>query len=141
MALENERDVEAVAQCLSECADAVHERIKAAIKNREIERDQAQSLFQEESLLRRRANGLYIDAAKGVVAGLAESQADLLAAIDNAKEQIGQIKEVARFIDLVADLAVLAAAVGAGKPAPIVAALKEVREGVEAMNPQPSDVV
>ncbi|GGB99184.1 hypothetical protein GCM10011352_26700 [Marinobacterium zhoushanense] len=138
MALANEMEVEAFAQCLTECADAIHERIKAAIKNREIERDQAQSMFQEESLLRQRANGLYIDAANSVVAGLTEPQDALLAAIDNANDRIQQIKEIAGFIDLVTDLAVLAAAVSAAKPAPILAALKEVKEDVDAVNSQHS---
>ncbi|MBV1787516.1 hypothetical protein KQ940_05545 [Marinobacterium sp. D7] len=133
MALANEMEVEALAQSLTECADAVHERIKAAIKHREIERDQAQAMFQEENLLRQRANGLYIDAAKSVVEGLTEPQEGLLAAVNKAREQI---EEIARFIDLVTDLAVLAAAVSAGKPAPILAALKEVKDGVDDVNSQ-----
>lgn len=136
MALENEMEVEALAQSLTECADSIHEKIKAAIKLGRLERDQAQSMFQEENLLRQRANGLYIDAAKFVVEGLAEPQAGLLAAIDKAKERIGEIEEIARFIDLVSDVVLLASAVSAGKPAPIASALKEVKDDLEALNNQ-----
>ena len=56
-----------------------------------------------------------------------------MALIDTAKETIKTIKEVARIIDLIADLLALAAATYAAKPAPILAALKEVKKSIDAL--------
>jgi hypothetical protein len=108
-----------------------------AIKNKEIDQYTAQSIFQDEASLRQRANSLYIDAANCVVDGLSESQKSIIDLIDTAKEKIKTIKKIASFIDFIADLLVLAAAAYAAKPAPILAALKEVKDDVVALNKEP----
>jgi hypothetical protein len=133
MALANQKQVEALADNLTQCADSIHERLKKAIKNKEIDQYTAQSIFQDEAILRQRANSLYIDAANCVVADLADSQKDVMTLIDTAKETVKTIEGIARFIDLIADLLVLAAAAYAAKPGPILAAFKEVKNDVDAL--------
>ena len=133
MALANRKQVEALADVMTGCADAIHSRLMQAIRNKEIDRYTAQTIFQDEAVLRQRANSLYIDAANCVVEDLAQSQKSVLELINGAKAKIKVIQEIAGFIDLVADLLVLAAAAYAAKPVPIMAALKEVQDDVEAL--------
>ena len=133
MALANKEQVEALADNITKCADSIHARLMKAIQNKEIDHSAAQSIFQDESTLRQQANSLYIDAAKCIVENLAEPQENLMALIDTAKETIRTIENIARFIDLIADLLALAAAAYAAKPAPILAALKEVKKSIDAL--------
>ncbi|MDQ3565758.1 MAG: hypothetical protein M3436_17180 [Pseudomonadota bacterium] len=104
-----------------------------AIQKGDIDRLQAQAVFQNETMLRQKANGLYIDAASCVVANLAASQERLMGVVAEAKATIKTVKEIAAAIDLVADLLVLAAAAYAAKPGPILSALKDVKEDVDAL--------
>lgn len=134
MALANQKQVEALADNLTGCANSIHDRLMKAIKNKEIDRDSAQLIFQDETSLRQRANGLYIDAANCVVEGLTESQKIIINLIDTANEKIKTIKRMASFVDLVADLLALAAAAYTAKPALILAAIKEVKEDVDALS-------
>jgi hypothetical protein len=130
MALANKEQVEALADNITKCADSIHDRLMRAIENKEIDHSAAQSLFQDESTLRQQANSLYINAAKRVVEGLAEPQENIMALIDSAKETIKTIEDMARIIDLIANLLVLATAVYNAKPASILAALKEVKGSI-----------
>ncbi|HBI47775.1 MAG TPA: hypothetical protein DDX93_03535 [Smithella sp.] len=134
MALANQKQVEDLADKISECADSIHVRLMKAIKNKEIDQYTAQSTFQDEATLRQRANSLYIDAANCIVEGLSESQKSIIDLIDTAKDKIKTIKKIAGFIDFIADLLVLAAAAYAAKPAPILAALQEVKKDVDTLN-------
>ena len=133
MALASQKQVEALADNLTECADSIRDRLKKAIKNKEIDQYTAQSIFQDEAILRQRANSIYIGAANCVVDGLTESQKNVMALIDTAKETMKRIEDIGRFIDLIADLLVLGAAAYAAKPAPILAALKEVSEDIDTL--------
>lgn len=133
MALETTEQIEALADELSRCADSIHSRLMVAIKEGEIKKPKAQLIFQDESSLRQFASGLYIDAANCVVDDLEEPQQDILNLVDSAKNEIQKIKEIASFIDLIADLLVLAAAAYAGKPKPILSALKEIRKDVKEL--------
>lgn len=133
MALATQQQVEEFADKITECADSIHARLMQAIKHKEIEQSAAQSVFQDEAILRQRANSLYLDAAKCVVDGLAEPQEEMLGLIETANKKIKTISKIASFIDLIADLLVLAAAAYAAKPAPLLAALKEVKEDVAAL--------
>lgn len=133
MALATQQQVEALADEITECADSIHTRLMQAIKNKEIDQSAAQSIFQDETILRQRANSLYLDAAICVVEGLAETQEEMLGLIETANEKIKTISKIASLIDLIADLLVLAAAAYAAKPAPILAALKEVKADVAAL--------
>lgn len=134
MALANQKQVEDLADKLSECADSIHVRLMKAIKNKEIDQYTAQLIFQDEAILRQRANSLYIDAANCIVDGLSQSQKSIIDLIDTAKDKIRTIKKIAGFMDFIADLLVLAAAAYAAKPAPILAALEEIKKDIEALN-------
>lgn len=134
MALANQKQVEYLADKISECADSIHVRLMKAIKNKEIDQYTAQLIFQDEAILRQRANSLYIDAANCIVDGLSQSQKSIIDLIDTAKDKIRTIKKIAGFMDFIADLLVLAAAAYAAKPAPILAALEEIKKDIEALN-------
>ena len=134
MALSNQKQVEDFADKISECADSIHVRLMKAIKNKEIDQYTAQLIFQDEVTLRQRANSLYIDAVNCIVDGLSQSQKSIMELIDAAKDKIRTIKKIAGFMDFIADLLVLAAAAYAAKPAPILAALEEVRKDLEDLN-------
>lgn len=134
MALSNLSEVEALANKVTECANAIHSRLMTAINNKEIDQAKAQALFQDETILRQRANSLYLDAANCVVANLQISQDDLLGVIEDAQNSMAKIEKVAHFIDLIADILMLVAAAYAAKPAPILAAVKEVKSDLDALN-------
>lgn len=134
MALGNAAEVEALANKVTDCANAIHSRLMDAIKNKEIDQTTAQAIFQDETILRQRANSLYLDAANCIVTDLKTSQAELLGVVENAKDAMEKIKKIAQFIDLAADILLLVAAAYAAKPAPIVAALKEVKSDLDGLN-------
>lgn len=133
MALSTEQEVEELADALVGSADAIHQRILEGIENKELNQAKAQSLFQDETSLRVKVNALYLEAAKLVVKDLDKAQNQLISVVKRATTQIRTIEKMDAFIDLVADLLVLAASAYAAKPGPIVAALDEVRKDVEQL--------
>jgi oligoendopeptidase F len=133
MALEKKQQVEQLADQLTASADEVRARLMQAIKKKEISPENARATFQSETSLRQQANGLYIDAAVHIVKDLDISQQEFTGVIENANQRIAKVKEIAAFLDLVADLLALAAAVYAGKPKPILAAFEEVRGDLKAL--------
>lgn len=139
MALTTQAQIETVAAELNNCADIIHERLMKAVKRKEIARADAQLIFQDEIILRQKANGLYIDAANSVVIGLMETQKSLLETIGLAKQKLRKIRDIATFIDLTADLIVLAAAISTAKPPAILAALKEIKKDCEEIKAAKND--
>jgi hypothetical protein len=133
MALSKEEEVEQLADSLGKSADAIHERILEGIQKKDLTRAQAHSLFQDETALRIKANALYLEAVILVVRDLELAQTELIKVINQATSEIKKIERITAFIDLVADLLVLAAAAYAGKPGPILAAVEEVRNDVEEL--------
>jgi hypothetical protein len=133
MALSNKQEVEELADALVVSADAVHERILQGIASKKLNQTKAQSLFQDETSLRITANALYLEAAKLVIKNLDKPQNQLIRVVKKATVEIKKIEKIAAFIDLVADLLVLAAAAYAAKPGPIVAALDEVQKDVDQL--------
>jgi hypothetical protein len=134
MALSTVTQIQQIATELQDAADAIHLRLMTAIQNNEIEQPAAQSLFQDEALLRQRSNSLYIEAIDSVVKGLQDSQASVMKVIVDANTTLQNIEHIKAFIDLVADLLVLAAAVYAAKPGPIVSALNEIKKDTAALD-------
>jgi hypothetical protein len=130
---------EALADKLSECADEIHARMVATIKGydgREVpatEQAALRTLWDQELVLRQRANGLYTEAAANAIAGLGEHKAQLSRLTAEAAEKIRTIARVSDAVGLVAALAALAGAAALGEPAPIVAALGKLRTQVAAM--------
>jgi hypothetical protein len=133
MALKNQEQVVELADKITACADSIHNQLIKDIKDNKIDQSKSQLIFQDEQILRQRASSLYIDAANCVVAGLQESQENLIELINIAKEKIETVKRIASCIDLIADLLVLAAAAYAAKPDPILSALKEIKVDIEAL--------
>lgn len=82
---------------------------------------------------------MYIDAANSVVIGLMETQKSLLETIGLAKQKLRKIRDVATFIDLTADLIVLAVAISTAKPPAILAALKEIKKDCEEIKAAKND--
>jgi len=134
VALKKPEQIIALADQISACADLIHKRLITAIKKKKITSDEAWSVFRNETILHEYANSLYIDAAIHIINELEKPQEEVTGLIDSAKEKIEKIEGIASFIDLVADLVVFAAAVYTKKPAPILAALEEIKNDVEALS-------
>ncbi len=131
MALETEADLVALADGLTQSADVIHARLTKALQDHQTDQATAQRIFQEEGVLRQRANALYLDAASRVMAGLQPAQASLLDLMTAANDRIASAKDVSLGLALIADLLALAAAAGTAKARPILAALQALRKDVE----------
>jgi hypothetical protein len=127
MALERPEDIEAVADGLTALAETLHRRLMKAIKAGQVDQPTALGLFQEEAQVRRQANALYADAASKVVQDLALPQKELLATVAKAKDRIQAIEDFRTWMELLGDIVVLGTAILAGKPALILAAVKELK--------------
>jgi len=127
MALDKPEDIEALADGLSDMADAMHKRLLKAIKSAEIEQAEVQTQFQREALLRQKANSLYADCAGAVVEGLPLTQSELLKVVQAAQDRLQSIEDLRKGMEIFGDILVLRASVMAGKPGPILAAVKEIQ--------------
>lgn len=121
--------VQVVAQLLSEIADAYNERLKAEAPR--LSQAEAYARLQEEQRLRSISNQLYFEAAQSVLDSGLDDQKKLESDLTKAKASLAKIQEWSKALDLVADVLVLAGALAARKPGPIVAALKEVRKDLK----------
>ncbi len=141
-------DIEALAERLSACADALHARLMKAIRattpgqqppgrqpagpgasiDQGLSQGAAQALFENEVALRQRANGLYLDAAVLAASGLAGTQQQLLAVTQQAGERIRTLDRLRDLIDLAAELLQLGAAVAAGAPEHLAAPLEKIKQ-------------
>jgi hypothetical protein len=131
VALKTQEEVEELADGLTKSADLIHKKLLKEIKKGSVDQAQAQLLFQDEAILRQKANGLYIDAANCVIRDLSEEQGAVLDLVSAANEKLKKLENIESIIDLIADLLVLAAAAYAAKPAPLLAAFKEVRKDLK----------
>lgn len=139
--------IEALADQLFICADELHSRLKREAANlagmpSEAPGDNAawarrhaalEALFDDEQVLRQRANGLYADAATAVVRNLGKPQQHIIALTHAAAEQIRNIGLIGDAVGLVAGLLALAGAVAIAKPTPILEALDTVRVQLKAV--------
>lgn len=134
--------IEALADSLSACADALHERIMRALRQRQpgaatgsaepelahgITQEAAQALFDQEVLLRQSANGLYVQAAVLATAGLGNVRQELMDVTAMARDQLRHVATMQALAALAADLVTLAGAIAAGKPEHWPAAVQAVR--------------
>jgi hypothetical protein len=92
-------------------------------------------LIQQELSLRQAANRLFFEAGQLEIEGAEEDIAKLNTAVADANLVLARLEELRAVLDLVADLLVLGTAVLAGKPGPIIAALKEIKKDVEEAPP------
>lgn len=121
--------VQAVAKLFSELADAYNVRLKEEAPN--LNASDVYARLQEEQRLRSISNQLYFEAADRVLQDAVDDQQKLESDLDRAKAHLKTIEDWAAALDLIADMLVLAGALLARKPGPIVAALKEVREDLQ----------
>lgn len=150
-------DIEALADSLSASADALHARLMRAIRQRSPATDAsdasdathgtdpgqqaepaftqaaAQALFENEVILRQRANGLYLEAATLAAAGLGGLQQQLLDVAAQAQEKIRKIDRIKDLIALTGELLSLAAAVASGAPERLVAPYEKLKVRVEGL--------
>ncbi|RZA36062.1 MAG: hypothetical protein EOP92_07345 [Lysobacteraceae bacterium] len=135
-----------LADQLSACADQLHERVLRDISSYGGKpvparvQDRARALFEDEVLLRQRANGLHADAAALVVKGLGKQQAHLVKLTTDAAEKIRKIGVIGEVTGLVGGLLALAGAAATGQPVAILAAIEKVEKHgktLNALKPQP----
>lgn len=146
-ALSGTDHVVALADGLSACADELHARILQEIASYEGKhvphavRAKLRALFDDESLLRQRANSLYTDAATLVVQGLGKSQQQLTKLTADAAEKIRRIGVIGEATSLVGGLLSLAGAAASGQPPLIMAAflkLEQHAQALQALAPPPA---
>jgi hypothetical protein len=138
-------DIEALADSLSASADALHARLLRAIRQRPdtmvagqpaepvVTQAAAQALFENEVILRQRANGLYLEAATLAAGGLAGMQQQLRDVTARAQEKIRQIDRIKDLVALTGELLSLAAAVATGAPERVIAPYEKLKQRVEAL--------
>ncbi|NGZ88464.1 hypothetical protein [Duganella aceris] len=140
----HENDIEALADNLSACADALHARLMRAIRRPPpgappgapepgISQGVAQALFENEVALRQRANGLYLEAAALAAAGLGGQQQRLLDLTARAREKIDKIDRIKDLVTLAAELLSVGAAIAGGKPEQIVKPLENLKHHIETL--------
>jgi len=132
-ALASARQVEELADRLSECADSIHERVMRDIRRHqggpvpEWEQTAARALLEAELELRQRANRLYADAATCIVSSLGRPQAQLVKLTADAAGKIRHITRIGDGITLVARLLGLAAAAASGEAGMILVAIDRLK--------------
>lgn len=129
-----------LADHLSACADQLHERVMKEIRSYEGKpvpeavQASARALFDDEVLLRQRANSLYADAATFIVKGLGKPQAHLVKLTADAAEKIRKIGVIGEVTGLVGGLLALAGAAATGQPLPVLAAIEKIEKHGKALN-------
>lgn len=145
-ALSSTEKIVELADHLSACADQLHERVMQEIRSYaggpvpEHVQDRARALFEDEVLLRQRANGLHVDAATLIVKGLGKQQAQLVKLTADAAEKIRKIGAIGEAAGLVGGLLALAGAAATGQPALILAAVDKIDKhgkALDALKPKP----
>jgi uncharacterized protein YgfB (UPF0149 family) len=130
--------IEALADQLSACADALHKRIMSDIDRHQggpvspADQAIARALLDDEQVLRQRANALYVQAASYTVKALGQSQQQIVKLTADAAQKIANITRIANAASLVGGLLMLAGAVATGQAAPIVVAIEKVSKLVKS---------
>lgn len=132
--------LEALADHLSACADALHRRLMRALRRPApdaalpgLSQGVAQALFEKELALRQRANSLYLDAAVLAASGLQAPQQQLSELSERAAHIIDRIDRVKDLLDLAGELIASGAALVSGKPEKILPALEKLKHHIEAL--------
>jgi hypothetical protein len=138
-ALSTARQVEELADKLSECADSIHQRVMRDIRRHqgqdvpEPEQTAARALLNAEMELRQRANRLYAEAAACIVSSLGQPQKHLIQLTVDAADKIKRITRIGDGITLVARLLGLAAAASTGQVVPILAAVEGLKTQLDVV--------
>lgn len=123
--MSTEESVRAVAQLLSDVADAFADRLKTEAPS--LTQGEVMARLQEDQRLRSLANQLYFEASEMALAQVVDDERALSETLVEAKSKLAQIQQWQDALQLLADVLALAGALAAGKPGPIVSSLKEVR--------------
>jgi hypothetical protein len=132
-------DIEALADSLSDSADALHKRIMRAIRQNDaapgqsITHAEAQALFEQEVMLRQQANTLYADAVRYASGGLAVPGRELLELAARARDRIRRIDRAKELAGVAAALLGAAAAVASRRPEGLAPALEALKAHLEAL--------
>lgn len=127
-ALQTADDVRSAAHLLSDSADAYNTRLKAEAGS--LSSGEVFARLQEEQRLRGIANQLYFEASQRTLTDAIDDQAELETTLATAAGRFATIEKFEHVMDLMTDLLVLGGALISGKPSPLLAALKEVRQDV-----------
>lgn len=127
MALSTAAEIEALADKLTESADAMHEKVLSAAKSRTISQEEAQEVFDQLSSLRLDADSLYTNAINKVLEGMESTQDELMGVIEGAKGKIEQIDRISDGLVVIAKLLTLAAQVQSGEAKGALSTVKEIR--------------
>lgn len=128
MALSTAAEIEALADKLTESADAMHEKVLSAAKSRTISQEEAQEAFDQLSSLRMDADSLYTDAINKVLEGMESTQDELMGVIEEAKGKIEKIDRISDGLVVIAKLLTLAAQVQSGEAKGALSTVKELRD-------------
>lgn len=137
--LSSPADIEALADELSDCADAIHKRVVKSVQAHggkpvpDEEQAAARALLDAEYELRQRAGGLYADAATLVVGSLGKSQQHVMALTAAAADKIRRIGTIGQVVGLAGSVLGLAAAVGSAQPVAILGALDKLRASIKGV--------
>lgn len=132
-------DIEALADSLSDSADALHKGIMAAIRKNAstsgatISHAEAQELFDREVALRQQANSLYADATGYAARGTTVPVHELLDLAARARERIRRIDRARELAGIASALLNAAAAIAALKPEALVPALEDLKDHLQAL--------
>ena len=129
---------EVLADNLSQCADAIHERVVKAIKayeGRDVpasEQAALRTLWDQELVLRQRANGLYAEVAAEAIATLGEHRDQLGRVTGKALEKIKTITKVGDAVgEVAAGLVAECQDALLDQPHDVLAAIPEVEDVVD----------
>jgi hypothetical protein len=133
------QQLEALADSLSTCADALHGRIMRGIRlpsnqDGSLSHEAASALFEQEVALRQQANNLYVDAAGLALTAFGDRLQELLDLAARARSTIRCLDRQRDLLSLGADLLGLAAAVVSGQPTQLVTPLKSLRGHLDALH-------
>ncbi len=127
MSLEHRAWIEALADSLTECADAYRDRLQLGIRQGELDQDHARVCFDDEMLLRERASGLYADAASLIIQEIDAGHSELIRLLKQASERLRAVQRVVDIGSLIGDLLTLATGVAAANPGSVIVALGQIR--------------
>jgi hypothetical protein len=137
--LSNPAQVEQLADQFTACADALHERIMREIQSWHggpvplKAQDAARKLFDDEQVLRQRANSLYADAASLVVHSLGKSQLHIVALTTDAAAKLKTLVKIADTMGVVGRLLEFSGAALTGNPILIMRALEDMHHMMDAI--------
>ncbi|MEI8356042.1 MAG: hypothetical protein WCG31_08150 [Deltaproteobacteria bacterium] len=131
--LSSAEEVLQAADAITNLADKAQKWVFERFGARQLDQEKAHELFASINQIRHISNILYTAAATVVVKNLGESQQEIIHIIDEGKAAIEKIDKARKMIDLIADILALAAAINTGKPASVLASLREVRKDTEVI--------